>query len=120
MANSTMPLTTKISQASQMKRAPKMLVSSFGDGYEQIAPDGINNVRQQWTIVWENLNSTDCATLENTWATTRYGADYVTWTPPLPSPLNVQKKYRINSMEMVAASGNIYTYNAQITQVFDI
>ncbi len=120
MANSTMPLTTKISQQSTMKRAPKVLSSSYGDGYEQLSPDGINNVAEQWTVVWENLSSTDANTLETLWQTTRYGVDYVTWTPPLPSPLNTSKKYRIKSLDMVVSSGNIFTYQATVQQVFDI
>jgi phage-related protein len=120
MSNSTMPLTSSISQTSQMKREPRLITAKFGDGYEQNTPDGINNVKEVWNVTWDNLTSADCATLENTWKTTRYGCDYVTWTPPLPAPLNIQKKYRIVSLDMVADSGTLYSYNAVVEQAFDI
>ena len=30
-------------------------VVSFGDGYEQRRPDGINTVRRQWSVEWTQL-----------------------------------------------------------------
>lgn len=45
--------------------APKFnrSVVSFGDGYEQRARKGINNVRGSWSVTWQNIKNADGDTL---------------------------------------------------------
>mgnify|MGYP001810335232 CR=1 FL=1 len=39
--------------------------SSFGDGYKQIAPDGINNIVDQWNLSWESLSIQESREIED-------------------------------------------------------
>lgn len=76
-----LPLTNRISQGASVKKMNKTKSVQLGDGYSQEAPDGINSVREEWNIAFENLTSTERTTLVaaldavGTW-------DYLTWTPP--------------------------------------
>lgn len=76
-----MPLTSAISQSSTRKRTYKTLTAEFGNGYSQTAPDGINNVRDEWNLSYENLTDAERTTVVaaldavQTW-------DYLTWQAP--------------------------------------
>lgn len=111
-----LPLTGYISQASTKSRKNRVLKAQFGDGYSQAAPDGINNLVDTWNIVYDNLSSSDRATLWT--ALDTVGSwDYFTWTPI--GELS-QKKFRVTSQgasESVKA-GNIYSISFTMEQVF--
>ena len=47
------------SVASSVKTETRMIIIEFSDGYSQRIPDGPNNIRRIYTIVHENLNTTD-------------------------------------------------------------
>lgn len=60
----------------------------FGDGYEQRRADGINNVRETWSVVMRNERSVvDPA---ETFLRARKGVEAFDWTPPgYVSPIRV-------------------------------
>lgn len=76
-----LPLTTMIAETSNRNRAYKTKSAAFGNGYAQVAPDGINNVKDTWSITYENLTSAERTTLlavldaVQSW-------DIITWTAP--------------------------------------
>ena len=37
----------------------KVIVSAYGDGYEQRAANGVNSRYDEWNVQWNNLNLTD-------------------------------------------------------------
>lgn len=43
----------------ELEEAPQLLTAKFGDGYSQSAPDGLNHIRQRWSLSW---NAEDTAT----------------------------------------------------------
>jgi phage-related protein len=38
---------------------PRVLVASYGDGYEQRVANGINNVAESWNLTWKNRTTAD-------------------------------------------------------------
>jgi len=59
---------------------PRVMVASFGDGYQQRVADGINNMPQ----VWQNLTFRGTAAYVNEildFLIARGGVDSFTWTP---------------------------------------
>jgi phage-related protein len=117
MAVTALPLSTKISQSSSKNLQTNLLVAKFGDGYEQRTPNGINYTKQQWTIQWENITTTELTTIETAIASARYGADAFTWTPFNEAS---QKKFKYNYHDVTFLSGNLCTVSMSIIQVYDV
>ncbi|MDN4590843.1 hypothetical protein DBA29_20390 [Xenophilus aerolatus] len=110
-----LPLTDRISQSSQRKTTPRSISCQFGDGYEQIRPDGINYLVDEWSIQYEALNATERATLVNVLRSV--GAwDYLTWTPIGSStPL----KWRVvGGWTESPQSGALYSLSFNLKQFF--
>ena len=65
--------------ASEQKK-PRFLSVSFGDGYQQRAADGINNVIRQWQLTFSSKQ----ARIDEIRAflDARAGAESFDWTPP--------------------------------------
>jgi len=59
----------------------KVLESEFGDGYEQAAADGINNIRESWDLVWQNEDQVDVDFL-TTFFDDLAGHKTFFWIPP--------------------------------------
>ncbi len=59
---------------------PDLLRAKFGDGYEMTAPNGLNNVRQSWPLVFEG-NLATITPIKN-FLDAHLGARFY-WTPPL-------------------------------------
>jgi phage-related protein len=110
-----LPLTTRISQGSTRKRINRVLTASFGDGYSQEAPDGINSIVDEWSVSFENLSSSERAVL---WAVLdAVGSwDYLTWTPPG----DTAKKWKVtkDGVSEMPVSGEMYTVSFSLRQVF--
>ena len=58
-----------------------LLTASFGDGYEQVQPDGLNHRRQTWRLTWQTLTRLDADTIVD-FLNARGGAEVFDWTPP--------------------------------------
>lgn len=111
-----MPETSYISQASNENVEFIVNGIQFGNGYEQVQPDGINNIRSNWNVVWENVTTTQKTTIITALRATN-GADYITWTPPgYASAI----RFRTTGYSITTPSGNIWTITAQLKQVFDV
>lgn len=53
----------------------------MGDGYSQDSPDGLNNIRQVWTVSWERGRAERLMPLYN-FLIERGGWQAFEWTPP--------------------------------------
>lgn len=53
------PSTASTSSTSQAR----VLTAQLGDGYQQITADGINTIRDTWTLQWDGLPTADMTTL---------------------------------------------------------
>ena len=39
--------------------------NEFGDGYEAITPDGLNNIVESWNVVWENISNANADDIDD-------------------------------------------------------
>ena len=112
---SALPLTDRISQSSTKKRINRVIRCQFGDGYEQVRVDGINNKVDTWELMFEALNSSERDTLTN-FLDAIGGWDYFTWTP-VGEP--AAKKFKVtDGFSETPLSGNLYTITFTAKQFF--
>lgn len=90
----------------------RVLKNEFGDGYEQVVPDGINTVRESLSVKWSGLTSSEAESIESFF--TSQAAASFTWTPPNRS---AQKLWRCTEWSM-ADSGLYVEMTAKLTEVF--
>lgn len=57
------------------------LRAQFGDGYSQRVVNGLNNVRETWNVIFDNLTIADATTIE-TFIRDQEGVTSFDWTPP--------------------------------------
>ena len=108
------PLPNKISQASTSSKDQKIIVSSYGDGYEQRAALGINSMFQTWSIQLSMLDLTDRNTFRSFFdAHGRVVA--FDWTPPNEAA----GKYVFNGPIQEANTGVRYSFSFELRQVFE-
>lgn len=116
MTTIAMPVVSKISIESTRKVSFNKIAAKFGDGYEQSAPNGINNKIDSWDITWGGLSSSEYQTIMT--ALTSIGAwGTITWTP---CDETVQKKFRIDGDIATNREGSLYKVSCNIRQVFDL
>jgi len=53
----------KIDMKSAFERTPRIMEASFGDGYSQPLPDGINAFEERWNLSFSNRPKADIDTL---------------------------------------------------------
>lgn len=107
----------KITFDSQKTKVIQEISASFGDNYQQIAPAGMNPIKDSWTINWKNLTATEKDIIENSIIKTGSWDIYI-WTPLYE---NNQKKFRIikDSYERKASSSHSFQVSIKFKQVFD-
>jgi len=109
-----LPLTTLIDQGSSRKRQYRTLRAEFGNGYEQTAPDGINAVRDEWSISYSNLTGAERTTLVTALDTVQ-GWDVLTWTAPGDV---TQKKWKVSEGWSESTNGLHYTVSFTLRQCY--
>ena len=95
----------------------RTLQASFGNGYTQIAKDGINSNTDNWTLYTMPLKGTDLTTMDSFFTTV--GCDqWFYWTPL--GELD-QKKFRVvkDSFTKNMLNFTLFTITVKITQCFD-
>jgi phage-related protein len=108
--------TDKISQSSQVGREYRVTKTKFGNGYEQRAKDGINNIVDSWSLTWSSLSQSDMTTL-TTFFDGLNGVSYFTWQAPLDS---ASKKWIVSKYNIQVLAGTRYSVNVTVEQVFDL
>lgn len=88
--------------------------AQFGDGYDQVIADGINNVTQEWPLTFAGLTKTEAQAIAS-FLDSHAGATSFYWTPPLGS----QGLYRASEYTVTPVSGDIYTIAVTFTQAFN-
>jgi phage-related protein len=97
----------------QITKAPRVLNSRFGDGYEQRIGDGINTTPQVWQVTFQAAESTIEAI--DDFLSAKGGVDSFTWTPSGFSEIRV--KCADWSREITAP--NAGRLSAKFEQVFE-
>jgi len=73
------PLAPSIESGRSMK--PRLLTASFGDGYNQRAPDGLNHMLETMTVAWSRLQPADAQTI-SAFFEARGGVEAFYWIAP--------------------------------------
>lgn len=86
--------------------------AQFGDGYIQVAGDGLNTKSQEWSLEFVG-NSTYIGAIKD-FIERHGGTKAFIWTPPLES----KGLYRCESYKPTAIGGGNYSLSATFTQAF--
>lgn len=108
MAATTFPNIPAHVESSGKKVEFKTLEAEFGDGYEQVSQEGLNNKRQEYSLTWANEDLTDANTIE-TFLDARGGSEPFYWTEPLASTATL---WRCTSYTSRVTGYNSKTINA--------
>lgn len=108
------PLAIGPTQSASRSSATRVLRADFGDGYSQRAADGINSVRDTYTLSWEGLTRTDATTCD-TFLRNRGGYEAFLWTPPGGS----EKKWVCSEWQVRHATATLEHLSATFVEVFD-
>jgi len=111
-------LQNKILINSSKNTTNRILKAAFGNGYSQIANDGLNSSIDSWTIIYAPLDSTDLTTLQ-TFITSVGVVTFFDW---IPFGEVVNKKWRIvkDSIRERFINKSTRQISFKIEQVFDL
>ncbi len=101
-------------QASADKQ-PRIKAVAFGDGYEQRYNDGLNPIRQVWTLSFVNRDLAEAAAID-AFLIARNGVEAFDWTPPRAVAAG---KYVCKQWQRIPTAGPYDTITAVFTQVFE-
>ena len=114
-----LPLPTKIALTSDKSVTFRAITAQFGDGYQQVAPNGINTKIASWSVEWGALTLAERATVEGVLDSVgSWGI--LTWTPCNET---VQLKFRMSNdgyTRKALSRVGLYSVSCKLTQVFDI
>jgi phage-related protein len=118
MTAPTLPLVTKILRQSSKSEKQRLIIAQFGNGYGQVAKDGLNSTIDHWDISYVPIEGTNLTTLETFLNTV--GCDV--WFSWIPIGETVSKKWRIDkdSKKKVMITKTRFQYSFTMTQVFDL
>jgi phage-related protein len=118
MTAPVLPLLGKITNESSKTSKNRILEAQFGNGYRQVAKDGINSTIDTWSLQFSPLYGTDLTTMQ-TFISTVGVTVWFTWTPLGES---VSKKWRIDkdSIKTTLINTTKFIYSFSITQCFDL
>lgn len=88
-----------------------LLTAKFGDGYDMTAPDGLNNIRQSWPLVFEGTAVT-VAPIKS-FLDAHLGVRFF-WTPPL----GVQGIYKAQNYRITDKGAGNYEISVTFEQTF--
>ena len=93
----------------------RLLQADFGDGYEQVASDGINAIREKWRLVWNAVPDQEADTIETfVRQVGAWGAFYY----KVPGTA-ATKKWRIESFTRTQSNIEYDAISLSIREIFD-
>ena len=90
----------------------KTLSNSFGDGYEQVMPDGINAVRRTLSLSWDVLRPDEAERIDSFFTEMQSGV--FSWQAPHEAG---SRLWRCNKWSISATRGT-YSATAEFKEVF--
>ncbi len=85
----------------------------FGDGYQMVVQDGLNQDLKKYNAIWTNITLAEKNLIQN-FLEARKGIEAFEWTPPNHSAV---KKYRCQNWSHNLVYANIYTLKAEWEEV---
>lgn len=87
----------------------------LGDNYSLRQKNGVNNVRQEWRLMWENISEADMTTLRD-FFNERGGVTAFEWTPYGQA---TELKWISGEPNCRPSKGLLWNVTVDIEQVFD-
>jgi phage-related protein len=106
-----------VSYTTNIKEMAKTNAVAFGDGYEQVSPNGINSLPITVTVVHDNISDATVVAIL-TLLRARKGVTYFRWTPPVPG-YNTERKFRCDQWNVQPLQYNANNLSADFREVFD-
>jgi phage-related protein len=100
----------------ESKREFRVLEAAFGDGYTQVAEDGINNESNDTSLVWNNLTTAEANAII-LFFQARKGAESFYYQIPGST---VVRRWRCKSYSTSQSNFNYFSVKAEFTRVFDV
>lgn len=94
----------------------RVLEAGFGDGYTQRTPDGLNTLKEKYTLIFEPLTESEYETLE-TFLNQKQGAEAFLYAIP---PSSTQKKWTCKKYNKLFKSGNLVGLQMEIRREYDL
>ena len=111
------PTSPQIDQSSSKTTTNDIIKVSLGNGYEQRTPNGINYIRDKWSVTWSGLNTSERDTIVAFIQAISDGS-VATWTTPFDSS---SKKFILEGDWSISDGGGaVYNIAASFKQVFDV
>ena len=101
---------------SQRKTTARVLKTDFGDGYGQRVSDGLNSIRDEWTVIFDSLTEAEAGVVD-VFLRQRLGSLSFTWTPPGEV---TPKRWVCNEWTVTPLDPGAFSFNATFVQVFDL
>lgn len=95
--------------------SPAVLTASFGEGYEQSAPDGINSIRRVWTVPFNNRPQSEIDAIE-AFLISCAGSVPFDWT----DPDGFTGRWKCPKWSRSPVAGTLGTLTATFNQVFGV
>lgn len=89
----------------------------FGDGYSQRVADGLNNIREIWDVIFDNISDTLADTIEAFIDARNGDVEPFLWTPPHEA---TAKQYTASNFVRQLNSSVTSTLTVTFTQEFDL
>jgi len=102
-------------RASSRSVTPRFLRADLGDGYDQRSGDGIQTIREEWSVTFSALDQTS-ADLIIAFFEGLEGYQKFTW---IPFRQSVAKKFVCSEWSESFPGNNLTTVTATFRQVFD-
>ncbi len=100
---------------SEVTKAPRVLTAEFGDGYAQVAPDGINNNPATWSLSFKSRTDEEAGEIVDFLET--QGADEAFWWTDLFGQMG---RYRCPTFKRKPMPGAQSEITATFEQTFDL
>jgi phage-related protein len=109
-------LTIQPTRQTSKNTETRVLRADLGDGYSQRAGDGINIIKQMWTLVW-TCNDTTTADALVSFFEDKQGYEYFWWTPLRESS---PRKFICGTWGEAFPGNSLTGITAQLEEVFDL
>lgn len=76
-----------VSEQSKVQYNVKVKAIEFADGYSQRVPEGVNNIKRVYTVIFDLCDSTAATTLRDFFSTNSNGAKISAYTKPTDNVL---------------------------------
>lgn len=114
MAVFTPPIDPSVKSLAEIKFRTRSV--EFGDGYEEVTGDGINNIRHYWQLTFEALTQSEADDIIDFFLD---GGGYTVFQYTVPSD-STQRNYRLDgeSITKMPKEGALYEVSFKIKEVF--